>query len=221
MESSEHEGFWRESYHAMFSAERFTEAPEDVTRLLALTAVTSGRVLDLCCGPGRHSVEFARRGFAVTGVDLTSFLLDRARERAAEAGVAVEWVHEDMRHFRRPAAFDLACSMFTSWGYFGDEDNVQVLRNIRESLAPGGIFVLETLQRPPKYGNWFRVENEWTVVKNGRSQIYRFKHGLYSGPEILERLDSAGFPKAELYGALDGSEFGLDAMRLVALATAP
>jgi SAM-dependent methyltransferase len=242
MQWFENEEFWRELYPYMFPAERFAATPDPVTQLLALTGITAGRVLDLCCGPGRHSVELARRGFAVTGVDLTPFLLDRARERAAEAAVTVEWVQEDMRRFRRPEAFDLACSMFTSWGYFDDDDNVQVLRNVRESLAPGGIFIVETLgkerlariwkdsictdypdgavvvQRPRIRDNWCRVDNEWTIAKDGRALTFHFDHGLYSGRELRDRLLAVGFQKVDLYGGLDGSDFGLDAMRLVAVA---
>jgi len=50
----------------------------------------------LCCGPGRHALEFARRGYRVTGVDGTKFLLDRAKKRAAESGQQIEWIHQDM-----------------------------------------------------------------------------------------------------------------------------
>src|SRR5689334_7207982 len=92
MEWFENEEFWRQLYTYMFPADRFAATPEQVTQMLSLVGITQGRVLDLCCGPGRHSVELARRGFAVTGVDLTPFLLDRARECVGEAGVAIEWV---------------------------------------------------------------------------------------------------------------------------------
>ena len=61
-------------------------------------------VLDLCCGPGRHSLEFARRGFQVTGVDRTARYLDTARAAATREGLTVEFVQEDMRHFHRPEA---------------------------------------------------------------------------------------------------------------------
>src|SRR5262249_2361234 len=114
--------------------------------IVALTQCTAGSVLDLCCGPGRHAVEFAQRGFQVTGVDRTSFLLDRARERASEAGASVDWVAEDMRRFVRTDTFDLAVSLFTSFGYFKDEqDDLAVLRNIHRSLKETGVLVIEML----------------------------------------------------------------------------
>src|SRR5579871_2600441 len=122
MEWFENEDFWRSFYGYMFSAERFAAAPDEVARILALTKCSGGNMLDLCCGPGRHSVEFARSGFQVTGVDKSTFLLEKAREHASKAGVSIEWVQEDMRNFVRPESFDLACSMFTSFGYFTDPE---------------------------------------------------------------------------------------------------
>jgi SAM-dependent methyltransferase len=117
MEWFENDDFWREFYPFMFSDERFAATPDEVSRILALTQCNSGSVLDLCCGPGRHSVELAQRGFKVTGVDRSPFLLERAREYAVKSGARVEWVQQDMRNFIRRASFDLACSLFTSFGY--------------------------------------------------------------------------------------------------------
>src|ERR1039457_7009417 len=108
MEWFENESLWRELYPYVFPVERVAAAPGQVTGILALTGVTAGAGLDLCCGPGRHAVEFARRGFTVTGVDRSRFLLERAREKAG--AVAVEWVLDDMREFQRPASFHLACN---------------------------------------------------------------------------------------------------------------
>src|SRR5579864_5603387 len=239
----EDEEFWRELYPYMFPAERFAAAAEQVNQVLALTGFAEGKVLDLCCGPGRHAVEFARRGLEVTGVDASPFLLDRARERAREAGASVEWVKEDMRRFRRPASFDLACSLFTSFGYFTDEnDDLRVLRNVQESLRKGGVFVVDViskeklarnwqnslvtefpdgallLQRPQVHSDWSRVKNDWVLVKDGHSRSFHFEHAIYSGRELKDRLVACGFQQVQLYGDLAGSGYGLDARRLVVVA---
>jgi len=243
MEWFEDETFWVELYPYMFPPERFAVADEQVGRILALSGCATGAVLDLCCGPGRHSVALAQRGFSVTGVDRTSFLLERARERAAGAGVTVEWVQEDMRRFVRPAAFDLACSIFTSFGYFEDEsDDLQVLRNIHASLKAPGVFVMESLgkerlargwmnsictdypdgslmiQRPKVVKDWCRIENEWILLRNGQSHTFRFEHSVFSGRELKDRLLASGFSHVQLFGDLHGSPYGLDAPRLVAVA---
>src|SRR5687768_4028043 len=82
-------------------------AAGEVEQALALLGPlpAGAAVLDLCCGVGRHSIELARRGFCVTGVDRFEPFLDRARSAAADAGVSVEWVRDDMRSFRRPGGF--------------------------------------------------------------------------------------------------------------------
>ena len=98
----EDEEFWREIYPYMFPTEKFSAAEEQVSQILSLTALEEGSVLDLCCGPGRYALEFARRGYRVTGVDGTKFLLDRAKKHAAESGQQVELIHQDMREFARP-----------------------------------------------------------------------------------------------------------------------
>ncbi len=243
MEWFEDEEFWRELYPYMFPAERFAAAPEQVAQVLALSGCSRGKVLDLCCGPGRHAVEFAKHGLEVTGVDGSQFLLDRARERARDAGVSAEWVQEDMRRFRQPAKFDLACNIFTSFGYFADEtDDLRVLRNIWESLQGGGVFVIDVIskerlarnwkeslvteyadgallfQRPQVREDWNRLENEWILVKDGRSRSFRFEHAIYSGRELKDRLVACGFKDVKLYGDLEGSCYGVDARRLVAVA---
>jgi SAM-dependent methyltransferase len=244
MEWFENETLWRELYPYVFPVERLAAAYGQVARILALAGVSGGAVLDLCCGPGRHAVEFARRGFTVTGVDRSRYLLERARVSADAAGTKVEWVLGDMREFQRPAAFDLACNLFTSFGYFArEEDNLLVLRNVRRSLRGGGTFVMdmvgkehmqsqgmkdrrtqfadgaELIQQPHVRDDWTRLESEWTVVKNGQSRSYRFEHHLYSGPELHDRLLSCGFNTVRLYGDLQGAPYGPEALRLIAVAS--
>ena len=109
----EDEAFWMALYPYLFPEEQFALAEAQVDHLLALVAPAGHVVLDLCCGPGRHAIGLAKRGFAVTGVDLSAFLLAKAQARAQAAQVAVEWLRDDMRHFVRPEAYDLVVSLYT------------------------------------------------------------------------------------------------------------
>jgi 2-polyprenyl-3-methyl-5-hydroxy-6-metoxy-1,4-benzoquinol methylase len=132
------EAFWRELYPFMFSGRRIAEADEQMAKVLALTKPAGKAVLDLCCGDGRCSIALAKKGFRVTGVDRTAYLLNKARARARSASLKIEWVREDMRDFVRPAAFDLVISMFTSFGYFDDKgEDLRVLENMFASLRAG------------------------------------------------------------------------------------
>jgi len=243
MEWYESEDFWRDFYSCMFSAERFSASKEEVAQIIALTQCSGGNLLDLCCGPGRHAVEFAQRGFQVTGVDQSAFLLGQARERASQANISVEWVQEDMRLFHRAAAFDLVCNLFISFGYFKDErDNLKVLQNIHVSLKESGVLILELVgkerlartwqnaicteladgsllvQRPQLRDDCCRVCSEWTLIKDGRARSFSFEHSVYSGRELKDRLLQCGFGHVQLFGSLQGSVYDLNATRLVAVA---
>ena len=128
------EDFWAAAYPFMFPEERFVKAAEQVDKILRLAGFEPRTVLDLCCGPGRHSAQFAKRGFRVTGVDRSPFLLQKARQCAAAENLDIEWIEQDMRAFRRPEGFDLAVNLFTSFGYFDDDaENRAVLRNVLPS----------------------------------------------------------------------------------------
>lgn len=238
----EDEAFWVDTFPFLFPKERLEVAPEEVDGILSLTGLSGGRVLDLCCGPGRHSIEFAERGFTVTGVDRTAFLLDKASTGATERGLDIEWIQEDMREFGRREEFDLALSLFTSFGYFDDRDeDLAVLGNVLRSLKPGGFFLIEGMgkerlakiympttsqelddgsllvQRHEIIDGWSRIKNEWILIREGAAKSYSFHHTVYSGQELKECLERTGFSDVRLYGDLDGSEYGSDAKRLVAL----
>src|SRR4051812_24553089 len=88
------ESFWETTFPFMFPESRIAAAGEEVEQFLALAQITGGKALDLACGPGRHAVALAQRGFAVTGVDRSEFLLRHARDRASDADQAIEWVRE-------------------------------------------------------------------------------------------------------------------------------
>jgi 2-polyprenyl-3-methyl-5-hydroxy-6-metoxy-1,4-benzoquinol methylase len=240
------DSFWRELYPFMFSKKRIAEADEQVAKALALIKPPGKSVLDLCCGPGRCSVSLAKRGFSVTGVDRTKYLLDKARAKARAAHVKIEWVQKDMRDFVRPDSFALVISMFTSFGYFDDNrEDVIVLENMFTSLKPGGASLIEVLgkerlakilqsttstvlsdgamlvERHEICDDWTRVSNEWLLIRKGKVKSFKFHHTIYSGLELRDRMQRAGFVNVTLHGNLDGDEYGPNAERLIAIGHKP
>ena len=240
------DAFWRELYPFMFPAQRFADAFRQVGRVLKLAKPRGKSVLDLCCGPGRYSIALARRGFAVTGVDRTRFLLAKARRGARQTRAKIEWVRADMRDFVRPDSFDLALSMFTSFGYFDDKrEDVLVLGNIFASLRPAGVCLIEVLgkeclarifqptksealpdgsrlvQRHEVFDDWTRIRNEWILLRRGRARSFTFHHTVYSGQELRDRMALAGFVDVRLYGDLSGGAYGTNAERLIAVGRKP
>ena len=236
MEWFENEQFWETFYEFMFSEVRFSLASQEIDQILKLTGIGGGNVLDLCCGPGRHSAILAQRNFAVTGVDRTPFLLNKARAHCP----GVEFVEADMREFQRPAAFDLILNLFTSFGYFETRaDDLRVLKNICLSLKPGGVFLMDVLGKEILAGRpadtawdpqpnddlmvhhydvlpgWGRIKVQWLLLKNGQTQRFEFFQNLYSGQELVMMLEQAGFTSIELFGNLDGDAYDQYAARLV------
>src|SRR5919199_5263013 len=116
------------AYLAVYDAYLAERTPAEVDGLEAVAGLRPPmRILDLGCGQGRHSIELARRGYEVTGLDQSPVLLAEAKHRAAEAGVNVRWILADMRDAPKED-FDLCVNLFTSFGYFAeDADNQRVL----------------------------------------------------------------------------------------------
>ena len=239
----EDDEFWSTWYPHVFNEERFDQAVTEVDQLLVLSGFEVGTVLDLACGPGRHAIEFAKRGCQVTGVDRSPFLLSKAVGRAKTAKVDVEWVEQDMRIFERPETFDLAINMFTAFGYFEDKsEDLQVLERLHNSLVSGGILVIDVISKEWLAGHfeaassseaedgsllitrreiiddWTRIRSEWILLKGDEAMSFDALINIYSGQELRDRLESVGFEDVELFGDLDGNEYGLNVKRLIAVA---
>ena len=241
----ENEKMWELMEPVMFSEARIAHTPNEVDSIKSLCKIQPDeRILDLCCGIGRHSLEFARRGHVVVGVDRTNIYLKKARKTAADENLEIEFVHDDMRTFHRKNQFDVVLSMFTSFSYFEDhEEQMLVLRNIYSSLRVGGRFLLEMagkevlarifnrqswsewphgfiLEEREVLDNWSKMHNKWIFIRNN-GDVHRWDviHWIYSGVEIKEMLEDVGFSDVRVYGALDGRDYDNEATRLVAVAT--
>lgn len=110
-----------------------------------------GSILDVGCGTGRHSIELARRGYAVSGVDLSSEMLARAKAAARSLGVNVNWIHSNATSFSLPDKYDGAiCLCEGAFGLLGKSDDplgqpLSILSNISRSLRPQAKAVLTVL----------------------------------------------------------------------------
>jgi len=231
----EDDDFWEMTAPLMFTEARWTAAQEEIDRVVALLGLEAGAsILDLCCGPGRHSLELARRGYAVTGVDRTAAHLEKARKRAEAEGLTVEFVQEDVRRFCRPEAFDGAVNLFTSFGYFEDPaDDALVAANIWRSLRGNGRLVMdvmgkEVLARKFRERDWDEqngviriaerkickdwtwIENRWIILRGEGRREFKVSHRLYSAAELRALLLDCGFESANIYDH--------EAKRLVAVA---
>jgi len=223
--------FWSALRDGIFDEQLWANAASEVEQLLALVPLREGAaVLDLPCGPGRHVVPLASRRFSVCGVDLSASYLEEAGKRAASAGLEVELVLADMRSFVRPASFDLAINLYTSFGYSGNlRDDQRMLQNLFDSLRPGGRLVLELVTRETavadgpythELGNGQRIVEQAALLEDGRIIQRRWQlqgpgvdrswtawHRLYTTGELAELLRNAGFIHVEVYGGFDRRPF--------------
>lgn len=237
------ESFWKTFESTMFNQERLDTAGEEVDKIVKLLAVEKGaKILDLCCGIGRHSLELARRGYQVVGVDLTDEYLTKARGQAENEDLNVQFVRSDMRWFCQIEGFDAVINMFTAFGYFEVEsDNKRVLANIHCSLRKGGTLILDTigkeilarifqerdwhetdggifLRECKAQQNWSWIDSRWMMLKNEKIQEFRFGHRIYSAVEIENMLKECGFSSVNIYGDLEGADYDHNAKRLVVVA---
>jgi len=233
----ENEEYWN---NFNFDEKSFESASKDVELLMELAELkTPMKVLDLCCGVGRHSIALAKRDFEVTGVDTNKNYLNTAYDRTEEENLRIEFVKEDMREFKKKEKFDVVVNLFTSFGYFEDEEeNKKVLQNVFESLKPGGKFILdvmgkEIIARIFKEKDWIEMNgsfrlfqrsverdwswlnNRWINIEDGEVKEYDVSHQLYSAKELKDMLKEVGFTSVSVYGSFEGSDYDENAKRLV------
>lgn len=212
----------------------------------ALGLRVGARVLDLCCGLGRHSKGLAEtHGLYVTGVDLSKEYLELARKRFGHDNV--EYVEGDMREIGMAGKYDAVINMFTSFGFFDSvNENQKVLNSVAKALKPGGLFLLdvenkfyfvaESVLRNRKFtvetdpGEWIECEHAYDVMEEREkmdAQMYRegnlvFKTGydirLYSIPELTEMLAEAGLKIEKVWGDYDMSKCDATSRRVIVLA---
>jgi SAM-dependent methyltransferase len=225
------------------------EAPEQVRRevdfiVKALDLPAGAKVLDLCCGQGRHSLELARRGFQVVGVDLSEALLYAARKRAESEGLSVTFLHCDMREIDFADEFDAVINMFTSFGYLESEaEDEKVLGKVAQALKSGGKFLLDVVNRDRlvrdfQAREWHAADEGWLVLEertfdhlSGRMETrwvcvardgVRYERlssvRLYTASELRTMLERAGLKVTNLFGDYDGSPYSWDSQRLIVVA---
>ncbi len=207
---------------------------------------TGARVLDLCCGFGRHTIELASKGFDMAGLDLSMVMLKKALSDAQAKNQAIKFVHGDMRKLTFKAIFDAIYNVQTSFGYFDDLSNFKVLQGIFNALKPGGVFLIETINRDFLVNDlplrlWWKgkecmlleeidLEPLSGILKVQRSFVFddntrapweqKIQIRLYSASEMRALLMRAGFKVVELSGdySLPGAYFGATSPRNIFVA---
>ena len=200
---------------------------ELITKRLNLRANTS--VLDMACGAGRHAVSFAKLGFKVTAVDLSQLLISEAKKNADQEGVALDFILSDILEYETDKKFDLVVNLFTSFGYFDeDEENYAVVKKAYDVLNSGGYFVIDYFNKDFLVKNLVptsvfsedglriiqsraiektRIVKKITITNSGSSEEFYESVRLYSFDEILNYIKKAGFKIDKQYGDYFGNNY--------------
>lgn len=227
-------------FETLLTPERTAQEVAGILNLL--NPAPGARILDLCCGQGRHAVPLAQAGYQVVGLDRSPYMLEQAQRAMREAGIQVHWVQGDMRWLPWNEQFDLCLNLFTAFGYFDDEaENQQVLHQVYRVLKPGGLFCLDLSNRDyyllqlwprawRRYGGAIILEETsfdprtcrftmtCTWLEGGRAESLTHSVRYYTVPELGGMLQRAGLSPIALYGDFDGSPFDLYSKRLIMVA---
>jgi len=210
----------------------------------SLGVAAGAMVLDLACGTGRHAIELSKRGYNVVGFDLSLAMLARAADEAEERNAQLNFVQGDMREMTFNEMFDGIYCWSTSFGFFEEEKNMNVIQRVHHALKKGGQFLLDVVNRDYVARQspslvWFEgdgaicmdeMQVDWItsrmkikrtmMIDDGRSREIEFSMRLYALHELGKMLHDAGFRVAEVSGrvATPGVFFGADSPRTIILA---
>jgi SAM-dependent methyltransferase len=198
-------------------------------------------ILDLCCGQGRHADGLIESGYYVIGVDSSRELLEIAQKSAPEETLFIEG---DMRDIPlKKNSCDAVINMFTSFGFFDDEGNLQVLKSVSSVLKRKGKLLLDywnpyAVPQLDGTKNWWWIDDKTLSLaevsydfETGRLQdkrtIIDFRNGsiqksvrdlkFYMLPELDLMLKSAGMRMLEVFGDIDGRNYNANSRRLITL----
>jgi SAM-dependent methyltransferase len=201
------------------------------------------RLLDVPCGDGRLSLELARRGYRMTGVDLSEEFLATARESAQREALSITWRHSDMRDLPWTGEFDGAFCGGSSFGFLGDEGDTAFVAAVCRAIAHGARFAIDAIKAAEVILPAFRernemqlkdihfvgenrydpetgwIDNRYTVTRHDRSETRVAAHRVYTYRDIARMLEEAGFGECEGLGSLDGEPFRLGSSRLILIAS--
>lgn len=216
-------------YTKLYQHRTEQEAFEAVQLVRDVAGLEQGaRVLDLCCGYGRHANALAEHGYNVVGLDASEHLIALAMDRYPHDNV--DYVIGDMRGPYPGGPYDAVVNFFTSFGYFDThEENAHVMRTIADNLTPGGILVFDFLnasfvrrtlnpESMNMVGETMIIQERWieepfvkkriTVnVPCSSEHVYAEQVRLYSAQELQDTIIQAGLTVRTMHGSYAGGPF--------------
>ena len=203
----------------------------------ALRLRKGSRVLDAPCGAGRITIHLAHAGCVVTGLDLMPSFTRRAAARFRKEGVTGRFIAQDIRRMEFDGEFDGVCCWLGGCGYFSEPENRNLIARYARALRNGGrllvnqinrewllrhFIVSHTKGRLTMRNRWNRraqrVESDWMVNRDGRTEHNRLSIRLYTPRQMRDLLEEAGLTFERAYGSHHGEPFSRATRRMIVVA---
>ncbi len=224
-------------YNLLYQHRDDASAQREVTNLMTTMDLHAGmRVLDVCCGAGRHLAAMRRAGCDVFGIDLSPQLLAEASKRDAVRGRVAR---ADIRALPFDQSFDAAVNLFTSFGYFTtDEENTAALHSIVRTLKQGGLFAMDHAHRgcvertlkprtvdqrgdatitATRSIEGDRVVKHTSIQIDGQTHQLSESVRLYHPNEMATLFEQTGLMDVRIVGGFDGRALDDDADRMITI----
>ncbi|MBN1916954.1 MAG: class I SAM-dependent methyltransferase [Verrucomicrobia bacterium] len=208
------------------------------------------RLLDVPCGAGRTSLAMAKLGIEVTGVDLRSKFTNRAKRRFRKEGLLGTFLVGDMRELDFREEFHAVVNWFTSFGYFSEAENLDVLGRFSRALRPGGKLLVDTANRervlrhfvakvttplPAAPGRpagtvtqrcrwnrrYERVEAVWTLRRGRRQAVCPMHVRFYTPAQYRRLFERVGLEFDAIHGSWTGDAYSRSSPRMIVVARKP
>ena len=231
---------WYEEFFSGLNCEMWEKAvsPEWTTReadflISALNVQPGATLLDIPCGHGRHTIELAKRGFDLTGIDISAEFLQTLQQQMEAEQLPIRVIHGNILTTELTTSFDGAYCMGNSFGYV-DYDGMDVfVGKVAKALKPDARFVVNSgvvaesiLTHFPETGHYelgdltMDIRNsyvvgesymatELTYTKAERTEVHRFKHYVYTLSEIKRLLTKHGLRTVAVYHSTEMMNYQL------------
>ena len=231
------ENWWRNIFNANYLktdadvVEDIKITQEEIDGFIEiLNLQTDHKILDLCCGQGRHTLELAQRGYQyVTGFDRSHYLIQKARTRSKKMGMAVKFKEGDARKIYLPNdSFDVIMILGNSFGYFeAEDDDLKVLKEVFRLMKPGGRLLMDItdgdfMEKNFDSRSWEWIDHQSFVCRERSVEHKRlisrevithttkgvladqfYAERLYSKNDLQALLKKAGFSNVTLHGEIN------------------
>lgn len=239
------EGYFHRHYRVIHAHQSEAEARREVESIARMLRLKPGAsVLDLGCGYGRHAFPLVDMGYDVTGIDEARYMVAQARRGLRKEGPNPRFQVGDLRRMKFREAFDAAISVYTSFGYHSEDENIEILRRSAAALKPGGRLLIDInhhdalvvdVKQSPR--SWRRLSERTflmdefrydprnqrlcakrILVKDAQVAELTFEFRSYTCREMETMLSSVGLQPEGVYGSLIGAALDASSKRLVVVA---